>query len=395
MRAARSAIVAAVATTIALVVLGWPLSDYRDADFVGFFAGSRMLLDGADPYDAVAWRATIGQIGSLGLALNVADVGYGYPLTAAVLFTPFALLPIAIAAPLWLVVQLVLGGAALVFLARTLFPATLARDRPLLLAFAVAAQPVWVLAASGNVAGFLLGIAATASALLLRGNALAAGCVAGLLVLKPHPLLVALLLIVVALPRRDAVRAMGGALATGGVVTLVSLALRPGWIGEFLVSLRGLASAPEARASLFGALLSYGALAWAIAAIVLAGVLAWELRARPPLALVIAVAVPVSLIVAPYIWSYDHVVLLVSVAVAIATVASAPAAIRVTILALLAITGVVLPWTLYWIAFRRGDEAWSVAVPIAVLVVVAIASRFRARAVAAQPVADGYGTMPS
>ena len=395
MRAVRLAIVAAAVVFVGLVWSGWPLSGYRDADYVGFWAGSRMLLDGVDPYDPVAWRATIAKLGSLGLALNVPGAGYGYPLTAAVLFVPFALLPIAIAAPLWLVLQIVLGTAALVFFARTLFPRTLSRDRPVLLAFAAASQPVWVLAASGNVGGFLLAIAAIASALLLRGQALAAGAVAGLLVMKPHPLLVALLLIVVVLPRREALRAVGGAVATGGAITVISLALRPGWVGEFLVSLRGLSDASVARASLFGALASFGPLAWAAAAGLISLVLAWELRMRPPLTTTIAAAIPVSLIIAPYIWSYDHSVLLVSVACIIAAVAGGPTAMRAAILGLLGIVAVVLPWTLYWIAFQRGDEAWSVAVPIAMLAVVALSTRASGGAAATQPSSDGYGTMPS
>lgn len=194
-RTLATVLAAAFASLIYLVVLGWPANEFVHDDFVGFWVGSRMLLDGADPYDAQTFAAMHTALGSHGLAMNVAGVGYGYPLTTALVFAPFALLPFAVAAPLWLVMQIVLAGAGLVFLARELFRETLSRDRPVLLALMTAAQPVWVLAASGNLGGFLLAIAATASTLLLRGQAFTAGAVAGLLVVKPHPLLVALVLV--------------------------------------------------------------------------------------------------------------------------------------------------------------------------------------------------------
>ncbi len=388
-------IVAALVVVAILAAYGWPANEFVHDDFVGFWVGSRMLLDGADPYDPQAFRAMVTALGSHGLAMNVPGVGYGYPLTTALVFAPFALLPFGVAAPLWLVTQVVLTAAALVLLARTLLAATIARDRPVLLALAAASQPAWVLAASGNVGGFLLAIAASASALLVRRQALAAGAIAGLLVLKPHPLLIAGLLITAALPRRDALRAAAGAVATGGLVTLASIALRPGWVSEFLVSVRGLADAPIARGTLFGALMSFGPLAWAMAAALVIAFLVWELRARPPLPLVIAAAIPVSLITVPYLWSYDHSALLASAAFVLAASAARPPATRIASLALLGVAAVVLPWTLYWIAFRRGDEAWSVAVPIVMLGVVALVSHGAAAAAAPEPVTDGYGTMTS
>lgn len=377
MRRVGAVIAVAIIAVVVLVAVGWPASEFRHNDFVGFWVGSRMLLDGRDPYDAVAWRAMHGAIGSLGRAIVPAGTGYGYPLTTALVFVPFALVPIWLAAPLWLVTQVALAGGSLVYLARVLFPASLRRDLPVLLAFGAASQPAWVLAAGGNIGGIVLAIAATSAALLLRGRPLAAGAVAGLLIVKPHPLLFAMLLMLLAVPRRDALRLVAGALASSGPLVLITLVLRPGWVSEFLVSMEAIGGAPAARASVFGALQSFGVLTWIVALLMLGAVLAWQRRARPALAPFVAVAIPISLVTAPYVWSYDHLVMLVSVAVVIAGVADAGPRVRVSMLAALAVVWVVLPWALYAIAFRRGDEAWSVAAPLAVLGVVAVATRWR------------------
>ncbi|HYK99263.1 MAG TPA: glycosyltransferase 87 family protein, partial [Candidatus Acidoferrales bacterium] len=140
-RATAVVVIVALFAWAALALAGWPASQYRHNDFAGFWVGSRLLLEGVDPYDPAAFLAAHEHIGSLHYAINPPGIGYGYPLTAAIVFAPFALLPLELAAPLWLVVQLVLAGVALVFLARTLSPDTLRRDAIVLFGLAAASQP--------------------------------------------------------------------------------------------------------------------------------------------------------------------------------------------------------------------------------------------------------------
>ncbi len=366
------------ALVAALAVLGWPASQYRHNDFAGFWVGSRMLLAGADPYDFEPFLAMHRAIGSQGLAINPPGTAYGYPLTAALVFSPFALFPVELAAPLWLVTQVALAAAALVLLGRQLFPATFRRDIVALFGIGAACQPAWLLAAGGNLGGYLLAITAASSALLLAGRPFVAGAIAGLLVVKPHPLLAALLIIALALPRRDALRAAAGAAAVAGPILLVTLALRPGWIGEFLLPFTRIAGAPVPRSTLFGLVPPDLRIVAAVIAIaIVAAAAAWAYLRRPSLALAIAVAVPVSLFVIPYGWSYDHLVTLVSASVILALVADAPPSTRTAVLAGLAIVFVLLTWTLFAIAFQRGNEALSAVTPLAVLALVYAALRLR------------------
>ena len=370
--------VALIAVVALLAVVGWPASNYRHNDFAGFWVGSRMLLNGADPYEFEGFLAMHRSIGSRGLAINPPGTAYGYPLTAALVFAPFALLPVEIAAPLWLVTQVTLAAIALLLLCRALFSRTFKRDAFVLFGLGAASQPAWLLAAGGNLGGYLLAITAASTAFLLSARPFVAGAIAGLLIVKPHPLLAALVIIALALPRRDALRALAGAAATGGTILLVTLALRPGWIGEFLLPFTRIAGASVPRSTLFGLLgPDLRPLAVLIALALVAAAVVWSMLRRPDLALVIAVAVPVSLFVIPYGWSYDHLVLLVSVAVLLALVADVAPPRRTAMLVALAMVLVPLTWTLFTIAFERGNEALTAIVPLAILGLIAVALRMR------------------
>jgi glycosyl transferase family 87 len=368
----------AAAAFVLLYLLGFPASDYRHNDFAGFWVGSRLLLEGVDPYDPAVFLAAHEQIGSLHRAINPPGIGYGYPLTTAVVFAPFALLPVEVAAPLWLVVQTAAAGLALVSLLRTLSP-FLRRDLPVLVALAASSQPAWLLAVGGNLGGYLTAIAAGATVLLLRDRPFAAGALAGLLVVKPHPLLIALPLILLALPRRAAVRFAGGAALVGGTVVVASLIVLPGWVSEFFVSMTRIAGAPVPRATLFGLLgPDRASLAALIVALVLTAFALWVARARPPLAVAIAAAIPLSLFLIPYAWSYDHLALFVTVAVAMSLVARSQPRRRFGVLLVLAAVVVILPWLTYASAFQRGNESLSAVVPLATLGVLALAIRYGA-----------------
>lgn len=376
MRRAAFVLVLSLVATAILAIVGWPASEYRHNDFASFWVGSRMLLQGSDPYDADAFAAMHREIGSRGLAI-LPQAAYGYPLTTALLLTPFALLPFEVAAPLWLVTQLVAAGAGLVFLARVLFAATLRRDLAVLLALAVSMQPAWLLAAGGNIGGFLLAVASASSAFLLSHRPVVAGGVAGLLIVKPHPLLIAGALVPLAMPRRVALRAAVGAAMVALPVILVSFLLSPGWLSGAVASASRMASAAMPRATLFGLLAPAPPMvAWIVAAAIVAVFALWIVRSAPPLPLVIGAAVPLSLFCFPYGWSYDQTVLLVSAGVIIANVAAAPERTRAMVLVALALVFVPLSWSLYALAFVRGQESAGALVPIATLALVALSSRW-------------------
>ena len=364
--AAAAAIVVWLAAVVALIVIGWPADRYRHNDFVGFWAGPRVLLEGGNPYDLPTWLAIYDRIGSEGHALVPRGTASGYPLTTAVVFAPLGLLPVAIAAPVWLVTQVAAALVAVVALCRHVLRPEASRDLPLVVAFAASSQPAWVLAEGGNLGGFLLAIVAGALALLLRGHAVLGGAVLGLLVVKPHPFLLFVPLLLLALPRRAALRAVAGGAAVAAGIVVLSLLLRPGWIAEWLVSVRRIQAVPVGRATAYG--LAPPDARWLgllLVAALLVVLWVWWRRTRPATPLVAAAALAISLVAAPYGWSYDQLVLAVPVAVAIGLAGRLPPAPRVRALVLVALVSVALPWVLYVRAFSSGHEGWSVLSPIA------------------------------
>jgi hypothetical protein len=378
-------LVLAAGATAVLYVMGWPVSLYRDNDFASFWVMGRMLLDGKDQYDFSAYLAAHRAIESKALTIVVAGTPTFYPLTTALLCAPFALFPLALAAPMWLVTQAVLAVSALVALGQRLFPRALPRNL-LVLGIGVACQPAWLLAAGGNMGGFLVAIVASSTALLLSGRAVAAGAVAGLLVVKPHLLVFALVALLFTLPRATAVRFFGAAAAVGGALTLVTLILNPRWIGELLAEIGPIATYASRQATVFGLLgPDLAAVEWGIVAASLVAFVVWARRARPTLAVLVAAAIPLSLFCARYGWSYDQLLLLVTAAVVVGLVAESRETVRAGVLFALALVLVPLPWLLFVLAFRRGDESLTAVVPLAVLGVLALALRVRSTSTGAPP----------
>src|SRR5438445_7765822 len=156
-RAAALALVITAVATAALAAFGWPAVCYRNEDFASFWVMGRMLLDGGDQYDFPTYLAAHRAIGSQALTIVIPGTASFYPLTTALVFVPFALLPIWLSAPLWLVTQTVAGLWALVAFARRVFPAAvLRRDLPMVLALAAFSQPAWRNAEGGNMGGLVV-----------------------------------------------------------------------------------------------------------------------------------------------------------------------------------------------------------------------------------------------
>ena len=91
--------------------------------------------------------------------------------------------------------------------------------------------------------------------------------------------------------------------------------------------------------------------------------------------MLVSAAIPLSLFCSRYGWSYDQLLLVVTVAVIVALVAASAPAVRMGVLLALAVALGPLPWALFAIAYQRGDESLTAVVPLAILAVLALALR--------------------
>ncbi len=377
------AVAAALIATCALSVAGHPGADYRHSDFFQFWAAPRLLLEGADPYDATAWAAIYAREAAAPVATPPPPSRHVYPLWSAVLLLPFAALPVDVAAAAWLVGQVATVILALRALAGLMVPRR--GERVLLFGLAAAFQPLWLIVGGGNVAGFLLGLFVAGLVATLARAPFPAGGAIGLLAVKPHPFGVAVPALLLAARPADR-RAMLVA-AAGTVVLLVAVTLPfgPSWTLAWLGAALDLQRTAGSNATVWtiGRVVPSAPLVAPVLAVgaVIALVIWWRAGPRPPSTLV-AAAVAVSVFVAPHGWSYDQVLLLVPLAAILGELAKTSGPRRTLGLVLAAATSGPLPWALYAVALARGGEEPSALTPLAFFALLVLVSSWSGRGAA-------------
>lgn len=366
-RVAIAALTSYVLLALLLAALGWPGRSYWNGDHLIFWAGSRAVLAGVSPYEEAWWESLPEREGRPEIALPFRPssgpaVTTAYPLWTFIVFAPFGALPYDLAAAAWLTAQLAIVACGLAVLALALLERP-RRDLPVIAGIAAGFQPMWILVGNGNITGFLFGAVAGGLTALISGRPFLAGSLLGLLALKPHPF--ALLPLVVLFGAAQPAKVVAGSVTTLGVLAALSFAVRPGWVGEWLPQLAaartaGLSNATGATLDRIFATPLAPALAITLAVIAF---IAWWRSPRPGLVAVFAGAIAVSLFIAPYGWSYDHLHLLI---IAVVVVASLPGGgrLRIAGLVLLAIVAGLVPWVLYAVAFSRGGEELSAVIPL-------------------------------
>jgi hypothetical protein len=338
--------IAVVATALPIVAFSVALALAPEpTDFMCFWSGAALVARGQDPYDQTTWSAAVDGLFSnwLGVQRRPPCPGsYAYPLWTAIATVPLGILPLRVAALVWLL--LLVGGlaAGIVLLARS---AGLARPRTILFAaITLGSQPAWLTALTSQYGGIdlaalgLLALPATAA----RPGRFSLGVI--LLLLKPHiaPL------VVLERARAATGRALVAAGAAALALVVVSLIVRPSWPAEWIDELIGHRTAIAGTSATL-----YGFTAWltgqptigfvvvglALAAFVLV------LRGADlsdPLDRV-AVAVTAGLLAVPYLSSGDPIVLAVAWCAILRRAGTRPLAMIVALVA----TADLVPWVLY------------------------------------------------
>lgn len=370
--AIRSALIAlALASSVALLAaLGWPASTYRDNDFFQFWAAPHALLEGASPYDIEWWRDFRERHPSRDLARSpLPGTASPYPLWTHALLVPLALLPFELAAPVWLVAQVAAIALGIAVLRRTVLRIAPRRDGVLLAGLALAFEPAWLTVGGGNASGFLFAIAACALGAAHSGRATGSGAIAAFAAAKPQGFLLALPALLAGLRRGRGAFVAGSAIVLVALVA-ISLALRPGWVGEWVGNATALQLSTGSNATGWTLDRAVALGPWlpalAVGALVVAW-LAWARARRPDLALLYGSGLAVSIFAAPHGWSYDQMLLLVTAAAILDRLASLSEPRRLAGLVSLYATLGVLPWILYLLAVERGGEEWSAVTPLVAL----------------------------
>jgi hypothetical protein len=331
------------------------------SDFSGIWAGARAFVSGHDPYDPATWRTVAASFGG-----QLPDTAvYGYPPWVAVALAPLALVPIPVAAGMWLIGSVAVVAVALRALLRTSLPGV-SVAHAIVGALPFVAQPGYRSLVNGQWTFVLIAATAAVALLLATRPRLAAG-IALLWLAKPQLFVLAAMGWAWGRPRFAATAAVLG-LAVVGVATAAFPGWWPAWSsGVAPVRLARPATVPSALADLVGPAGQVAGLAL-IAAAAVATARAFGTRGPAALAMWSAVSVAGAL----YAWSYDHLLLVVPLIIAAGAIREvSPARARWLVVGGAAMLVLVSP-SLYSIALARGRETYSAILPAAFVVVIAV-----------------------
>jgi glycosyl transferase family 87 len=370
-RRADLAYLAAILLGVLFVVLLGPLDRRLEIvhinDFSGFWAGPRAVLSGVSPWDPANYPAA--RI-AFDTQRDDASVLNYMPWTVVALL-PLGLLPLDVAAWIWMVLSMIFAAVALRALLREFMPGRAIVHGLLGLAL-FAGQPGFHTIVLGQWA-LLLMSAVTAIVLAVRaGHARRAGF-AGLALLAKPQLFVwtAIGLAIPALFDSRYRRFIAFAIVVAGALVVSAWLAFPEWFPAWISDIPARRTGRSAvLLSAFGQLLGTPGRVLAIA--VIGAGLGLASRFVPGSDPWLAMWLALSGAGAIYSWSYDHVLLLVPLVISSGVLAAAGREQAATLLGIGgALMFLFVSPVFYAIGVLRHDETFSIAVPVAFFVAIA------------------------
>lgn len=343
-------------------------SDYANSDFFSFWLAGRMLLTGENPYSATAWIEGHREFN----ASWISDQTFLYPLTLAVFFIPLGVLRLKQAYVLWLF----LSQSTILAVLYTLFfrlwrsPKVVHFIFPVLSAV-VLFRPVWITLRNGQLGAWFLGLLTLIVYFWERKNWVMGSIFLPFLVLKPQlgiPILIFLGIWLLAHRHYASILAiLGTTLLLFGAGWLV----QPGWVNEFI------AISANKSFQVFG----YQPNLWGVSNYVcsfqpscatilgIGGGIFFTLMTLSILlrqdvfpAFVIGLVTTTALILTPYTWVYDQILLILPLS--LLTIYFSNAGYSYLVSALTFLFPSIAALALIFVAMLLGLDIWSVTIPI-------------------------------
>jgi len=354
---------------------GW----YEQRDFHCFYVAGRIVANGGDPYDAQQYVPAILTLPpSPAQALARCGPRLVYPPWTAFVLAPFGALPLPAAATLWAsfaVMATVLGiGWTWELVGRRRV------SWPLIALFVVPTEPFARTFAEGQFATFSFALTAGVALSLWSNKDRAAGIWTAAMSVKPHTAagFTAVVLGFAIFQRRWRFVAASG--ATGLALVGLTQLLRPGWILEFISRASELSGSIGDRTTIWNL-----AGSWTLGVVAIALLLALVVILIGPRgaddAEILGLAVSFGLVVAPYAWDHDYIVLAIPWTMIIGNATQLRPLPRRVLTMSTVMVAAPLPWVLAAVATLRGTESLSVVVPMLTTVLLALAIRWGTRRV--------------
>jgi glycosyl transferase family 87 len=353
----------------------WPDDDPGRSDISKYWAGSRLFLLGLDPFDARTWIDPPVPLGStLGPWPDPPGSTPPYFGWAVVLMFPLALLPLPTAFGLWTVGGIACAAVATYALLRRMLP-----GHPIAYTLIgmtlVASQPARLTVLVGQW-GFVL-TAALAAVIMWTGarHSIRSGLASISFLAKPQLFVLTAPALAIWAWRNGRRGSLAAAVAAGAAIVALSLVLMPGWPAAWLGNMASseLSARPQTTtlAAVFYGFVGQPGIPLALAVIVGCALLALAFEPRGVAWL--AVWLPLSLVAAPYVWSYDQTLLVVPLVIGAGVVARRSRRLATGVIATGALTLMVLATGLAIVAARRNLESYSAVIPLVVFALLVVA----------------------
>lgn len=333
----------------------------RAQDFGAYWQAGHMVLAGQNVYDTDQWVAVRLQEGT---AFH-SEPTFQYPLPLAVLFSPLAWLPVQTAYTLWMFLSQVAVLVSITILlnfyrARSGYLALLAIGGIFFF------RPMFSIVNSGQILTLLLLLLVVAIRLFQDDNWFLGGFALAVLSLKPSVGFPVLLLAGLWLLSRRQWKAIWGVSAGGLVLILIGALVNYRWLIDYL-SIGGDSFSKYfgMHPTLWGAVdkvfktdsVSVAIGLVCVAAVFVAeGYLFWGRKSKMDALPAFASILPAALLVAPYSWHHDQVLLIVPIVFLLANISIKYGMGRAALL----MAGIVtLAFAMLTIAYSVGHDVWS------------------------------------
>jgi hypothetical protein len=340
-------------------------------DFFTFWLAGHLITHAGSPYDPAQWLTGY----HLFDIRYIPNLAFLYPLPLALLLGPLGLLPFYGAYVFWVALtQLMIVACLIILLAMETNPRGKFFFIPLLIGI-MFFRPTTLTLTQGQVSGLFLFALVWIAFLWHKGRWFWGGFLLGLLALKPNLGFIIILLVALWLLLNRHWRALCGILSFGIISLIAGLIYDPTWVVQYLyVGSNKLAETFGGSPTVWGlgALISHNQITATLIFGSLTGLLVLFGFFRVLLSAhaimrpvdVVALAVCVTLLVTPYTWTYDQLLLILPLTTAILAMDRMGVRFLLTASVFLAID--VLAVILLIFDTLLQVEIWNVLVPLAV-----------------------------
>lgn len=292
-------------------------TDY--SDFVPFWLVGNLTANGQSPYDAPIWAEGYARNG----VGEMLDHSFLYPLPLAFFFVPLGLLSLRTAHVLWVALTIFIIFGAVFSLSLTRQSLTSKYLLPFILIGVIFFRPAVLSVTTGHISGLLLAVLVGSLFLFERQKSFWGGVLLAFMALKPNLGMILIPLLLVWFIRRKDGHAVFGLASAGLFMLAAGFLFDPHWLSSYLQIGSGkLAQTFGFSPTVWGLahLLCEQQLFCTLAAggvtsIVLAGIVLWLLARLPNITPLNAfsLCIALTLLITPYTWTYDQLLLLVPV----------------------------------------------------------------------------------